>query len=112
MAERLDGLLLRDFPARLQGVRVHPDGSRQELSRPWYVPLLPRERWALVWWDRQALLFVDRARAPAAWVAAHEYRWWRPNDGEALADAGAHGEVPAGALEAERARWAAEAGAP
>lgn len=103
----LDALLIKNYPARLPGVRVYPDGRRRELKRPWYVSYLPRERWALVWWDAAALIFVDRAKAPAAWVAAHEYRWWRPADGEALEDALARGEAPPEAVAAEKARQAA-----
>lgn len=102
----LGALLVRNFPDRFAGVRVYPDGTRRELRRPWYLTLLPRERWALVWWDHQALLFVDRAKASAAWVAANEYRWLRPGDEEALADALARGEAPAAAVEAERSRRA------
>lgn len=101
---RLDALLIKNYPARVIGARVYPDGSRRELSRPWYVSFLPRERWALVWWDRRALVFVERSKVPAAWLAAHEYRWLRPGDEEALADALARGEAPAEAVAAERAR--------
>ena len=101
---RIDALIIRAYDARLSGERVYPDGSRRALTRPWYATYLPRARWALVWWDPQALIFVDRAKAPAAWLAAHEYRWWRPGDGEALADALARGEAPAAAVAAERAR--------
>lgn len=101
---RLDALLIKHYPARLPGVRVYPDGSRRELSRPWYVTYLPRERWALVWWDLQALVFVERAKVPADWLAAREYRWLRPGDEEALADALARGEAPADEVAAEKAR--------
>ncbi len=100
----LEAMLIRNFPERISGVRQYPDGSRRTLNRPWYLTLLPRERWALVWWDGQALVFVDRAKVPAAWLAAHEYRWWRSGDGEALSDAVARGEVPAAVVDAERAR--------
>ena len=101
---RLDALLIKRYPARLPGVRVYPDGSRRELFRPWYVTYLPRERWALVWWDRRALVFVERSKVPAEWLAAREYRWLRPGDEEALADALARGEAPADAVAAERSR--------
>jgi hypothetical protein len=101
---RLDALLIRSYPQRLPGVRVYPDGSRRELTRPWYVTYLPRERWALVWWDAQALVFVDRAKVPSAWLAAHEYRWWRPGDGEALSDALSRGEARDAEIDAEKAR--------
>jgi hypothetical protein len=107
---RLDGLLITNYPARLPSKRLYKDGSSREFLRPWQLFLLPRERWALVYFDAQALLFVDRAKVPAPWLAAHEYRWLRPGDEEALADAFARGEVPAAALSAERARQAAESG--
>lgn len=106
--QRLDGFLIRAFPQTLPTTRVYPDGSTRSFARPWFVSFLPRERWALVWFDPQALLFVDRAKAPAGWVAAHEYRWRRPGDEAALADAVSRGEVPAAALAAEDARHAAE----
>lgn len=104
----LDALLIRNYPTRLPGVRVYPDGTRRELRRPWYVTYLPRERWALVWWDEKALVFVDRAKVPASWLAAHEYRWLRPGDEEALQDALARGEAPQAVVEAETARHAAQ----
>ncbi len=100
----LDALLIRNYPTRLPGVRVYEDGTKRELARPWYVSYLPREQWALVWWDASALIFVRRSKAPAAWLAAHEYRWLRPGDGEALADALARGEVPKTVVESERSR--------
>ncbi|MDO8757123.1 MAG: hypothetical protein Q7J64_03850 [Elusimicrobiota bacterium] len=104
----LNALLIKNYPTKIAGVRVYPDGSRRELWRPWYATYLPRERWALVWWDDKALVFVDRAKVPAAWLAAHEYRWLRPGDGEALADALARGEAPAAVVAAEKARHAAQ----
>ena len=104
----LDGFLIRNFPDRLTSVRAYPGGSTRAFARPWHVSFFPRERWALVYWDDQALLFVDRAKVPAAWLAAHEYRWRRPGDEEALADARSRGEVPEAALAAEDARHALE----
>lgn len=101
---RFDALLIRNFPQRLSGVRVYPDGSRRELERPWYIAFFPLKRWALVWWDSQALIFVDRSKVPAAWLASHEYRWWRPGDETALAAALERGEAPPSAVEAERLR--------
>ncbi|OGS01779.1 MAG: hypothetical protein A2V88_12665 [Elusimicrobia bacterium RBG_16_66_12] len=106
LAERrgLDGFLMKNERVLLPSTRVYPDGSRREILRPWHVFTFPRERWALVYWDDQALLFLDRAKTPAAWLAAHEYRWLRPGDERALQDAVSRGEVPHGPLEAERAR--------
>lgn len=110
LAERhgLDGFLIKNDPLRLPSTRQYPDGTRREIARPWHVFIFPRERWALVYWDDQALLFLDRAKAAAGWLAAHEYRWLRPGDEAALADALSRGEVPLGALGAERARFRAE----
>ncbi len=100
----LDAVLIKNYPNRLPTKRRYPDGSEREFLRPWHLFLLPRARWALVYFDEQALLFVDRAKVPAAWLASHEYRWLRPGDEDALADALSRGEVPAAAVAAEAAR--------
>lgn len=105
---RLDGFLIADYPNMAETVRVERDGTRREMPRPWHILFFPRARWALIYWDDQALLYVDRAKVPADWLAAHEYRWRHPGDDAALADALAHGEVPRAALAAEDARHAAE----
>jgi hypothetical protein len=105
----LDGFLIKDYPSTLPSTRAYPDGSTRAFARPWHVFFFPRERWALVYWDDQALLFVDRAKTPAAWLAAHEYRWLRPGDDAARADALARGEIPLAVLRAETSRHASEA---
>jgi hypothetical protein len=101
---KLDGFLIRDPGAVMTTTRAYPDGTSREFKRPWYVFFFPRERWALVYWDDQGLVFVDRAKVPAAWLAAHEYRWLRPGDDAARADALERGEIPRDALDAEDAR--------
>jgi hypothetical protein len=106
--ERLDGFLIRRFPQTVSTERVDKDGSRRAFRRPWYWSFLPRARWALVYWDEQALVFVDRAKAPAPWLAAHEYRWLLPGDEAALTDARSRGEVNETTLAAEAARHAVE----
>ena len=110
MAQRrhLDGFLIKNERLLLSSTRVYPDGTRREIPRPWHVFIFPRERWALAYWDDQALLFLDRAKIPTGWLAAHEYRWLRPGDERALQDALSRGEVPPPALEDERARHASE----
>ena len=45
-------------------------------------------------------MFVDRAKVPAPWLSEHEYRWLRPDDETARADALARGEIPRAALDA------------
>src|SRR5205823_1967597 len=97
----LDGFLIHDFPATLPTTRVYPDGTRRDFARPWHAVFFPRGRWALVYFDQQALLFVDRARVAPEWLSAHEYRWLRLGDEAARGDALACGEIPAYALAAE-----------
>lgn len=108
----LDGFLIKDFPAVVRSRRLYPDGSTRDFDRPWYLSFFPRGRWALVHWDRQALLFVDRAKVPAAWLSEHEYRWLLPGDEAARADALTRGEIPAAALAAEAERRRGEAARP
>lgn len=105
---RLDGFLLRRLPGMIEGGLRRPDGSTVRLARPWYLAVLPSRRWALVWWDGRGMAFVDRAKVPAAWLAAREYKWWRPDDGAALADALAAGAVSAATVAGERERHAAQ----
>ena len=106
--EKLDVVLLERSGPYLPTTRVYPDGTSRPIARPYWAVFMPRERWALVEWDEQALLFVRRASVPAAWLAAHEYRLARPGDEPALSDALARGEVRRAALAAELARHAAE----
>ncbi|HEX4046799.1 MAG TPA: hypothetical protein VH309_03145, partial [Elusimicrobiota bacterium] len=106
--ERIDGFLIRRLVTKFPSTRLYPDGTTRVFQRPWYVSYLPRSRWALVYFDRQALVFVDRAKVPPAWLAAHEYRWLLPDDEAARGDAVKRGEIPASALAAEAARHAAE----
>ncbi len=105
-AEDLEGFLIRDYPRTFPSTRVYPDGTARAFARPWFVSFLPRERWALVWYDGQALVFVDRAKVPSKWLGSHEYRWRRPGDAAALADARSRGEIPEAALAAEDSRHA------
>ncbi len=105
---RLDGFLIRHLRTNLPSTRIYADGTARSFDRPWYVSYLPRSRWALVYWDEQALVFVDRAKARPEWLAAHEYRWTFPGDDAARDDARARGEIPRAAAAAESARHAAE----
>jgi hypothetical protein len=104
----LDGFLIKNLDTKLPTTRVYPDGTTRSFARPWYVTFLTRERWALVYWDEQALVFVERAKVPAAWLAAHEYRWTLPGDDAARDDARSRGEIPLDAAAAETARHAEE----
>ena len=105
---RLDGFLIRNLRTNLPSTRVYADGTTRSFDRPWYVSYLPRARWALVYWDEQALVFVDRAKVLPEWLVAHEYRWTFPGDDAARDDARARGEIPRDAAAAEVARHAVE----
>jgi len=65
---------------------------------------MPKDRWALVWWNEKALLFVRRGTVPRAWLAAHEYRYYKPRDEQARELARLHGQIPARRLKSEM-RW-------
>lgn len=108
-ARRLNGALVPNRASFLPATRRYPDGAEKTFRRPWYLSFFPRDRWALVYWDEKALLFVERADVPKPWLAAREYRWLRPRDEEAFADAKARGEIPLADWDAERRRHAAEA---
>jgi hypothetical protein len=100
----LDGFLIKNLDAKLPTTRAYPDGTTRSFARPWFVSYLPREKWALVYWDDQALVFVDRVKVPPDWLAAHEYRWTIPGDDEARDDARSRGEIPDDAAAAEITR--------
>jgi hypothetical protein len=108
----LDGALLPSMDMRFPTIRRYPDGTQRAVSRPWYMFYMPAADWALIFWDDKSLLFVDRGKAPAAWLAAHEYRWFKPKDEAAFEDAFKRGEIPAEALLKEKARHAAETAPP
>ncbi|MBI5882046.1 MAG: hypothetical protein HZB91_02960 [Elusimicrobia bacterium] len=99
-----DGMLLRNVRSWFVTRKAYRDGSTRKFLRPWYLFTFPKERWALVYWDEQSLLIVDRRKAPAKWLAEHEYRWVRPFDDEAFAEALERKEIPANKVAAEKKR--------
>jgi len=52
--------------------------------RGWSVLWFPQKRWALVYWDDQAMVLVDRKTADPEWLTQFEYSQVRPDDGEFL----------------------------
>lgn len=84
-----------------------PDGASVGLrgfSALWF----PSDRWALLYWDDTAMVLVDRTRADAAVVAAHEYRTIRPDDVDELRRRIATEPAARAAIAAEVARKLAE----
>jgi hypothetical protein len=59
---------------------ILPDGKQVNVLRPYYIAFLPRQNWALVYWDRQGEIFVRRKAFPGKWIEANEYRIFRPFD--------------------------------
>ena len=98
--------LLENIPLMLPTTRRYPDGSGKEIARPYYTSYMPRERWALVYFDPKTLVFARRDAAPARWLQAHEFRWLKPYDDPAREDALSRGEIPPKELEAEQTRYA------
>lgn len=107
--ERLDAALLPNLDQPIRTTKLYPDKTARTFLRPWYLFYMPRQDWALVYWDEQALLFVRRAAADKAWLAAHELKLVRPKDDEAFADALSRKEIPPAAVAAESARRRADA---
>lgn len=105
----LDAALVLSLNSRIPTERRYPDGRAQRFLRPWYLFYFPFDRWALVYWDEQALLFVRRDSVAPEWLAANEYRYLRPKDEAAFEDALTRGEIPPERLRLERERRIAEA---
>lgn len=53
-------------------------------DRGWSALWFPSKRWALVYWDDQAMVLVDRKTADPEWLKGFEYSEVRPDDGEFL----------------------------
>ncbi|MCX5795158.1 MAG: hypothetical protein NTY77_06685 [Elusimicrobia bacterium] len=94
--ERFDGALMLNYNMMLA------------TGRPWYASYMPRERWAVVYWDDTTILFVARRAVPAAWLAAHEYRFLLPWDDARLGEALRRKRVPVAAAAEELRRHQAE----
>lgn len=61
------------------------------VPRPYWVRYMPEETWALVYWDKDDMIFARRSAVDAAWIKRHEWRWARPDDDawlEAMVNAG------------------------
>jgi hypothetical protein len=101
---RVDLALMENAPLRAEVTRTYPDGSAKTFWRPYYLSFMPREEWALVYWDEKALIFARRGSVPAPWIKAHEYRLLRPYDEGAFEDARARGEISPKDLSEESAR--------
>lgn len=105
MEERgFSGALLPNLDMTFPATKVYPDGTSRAVLRPWYLFYMPMDRWALVYWDAQALFFVERRSASKGWLLKHEYRYLRPKDEGAFDEALRRKDIPARKLAEERGR--------
>lgn len=103
-AQGADAAVVSNLDAAFPTTRRYPGGAEKRFQRPWYLFYFPRERWALVYWDEQALIFVRRDRVRGDWLEAHEYTLVRPKDDAAFQDALARRELDSERLAEERFR--------
>jgi len=98
--------LMENLPLKLPMTRSYPDGGTREFQRPHYLSYMPREHWALIYWDEKSLLFLRRDAVGAERLKGLEFRIARPGDDEALGDVLSRGEVDEALLRSERLRHA------
>ncbi|MEK6544861.1 MAG: hypothetical protein AABZ44_10545 [Elusimicrobiota bacterium] len=71
-------MLLIHYTDEYKPVNVVEGGA--QIMRNWHGVAIDPEQWALIWWDENALLFVDREKVDAPWLAAREYKIPIPYD--------------------------------
>jgi hypothetical protein len=77
----IDAAFLRYSPTLERVVRAGPDGRPAGVvERAYSVDHFPPERWALVYWDDDAMIVVRRSPGNAEVIAGHEYRAVQPED--------------------------------
>lgn len=81
------------------------DGGEKVYWRPTYLFYMPRKDWAVVYWDYSTAALVRRGAVPAAWLAAHEFRYLRPGDALNLPGPLLAGEISLAALRRELVRY-------
>jgi hypothetical protein len=101
-------LMVNEPKATFKTTKIYPDGSRKPFDRPYYLFFMPREDWALVYWDEKSLVFVRRSAVPAPWLAKFEYRYVRPGDDAAFAEALRRREIPLDRVKMEMKRHVLE----
>lgn len=102
---RFDLALIKLDETNLPAKRRLPGGGEAVVWRPAYLFYLPREDWAVVYWDYSTAALVRRAAVPSAWLAEHEFRWLRPGDTLNLPGPLLEGEIPLSELRLELDRY-------
>ena len=84
----------------------------RSLAKPLDEYYMPRDRWALIYWDRRAVMWVRRSAVDPTWLAAREFRWLHPGGAADLRIAMKKGRVTARAVRQELKRYAYDIGDP
>lgn len=84
----------------------------QSPPRPFLAVAMPKQTWALVYFDHQASIWVRRARVPGRWLKKHEFRFLIPRDLMALEMALRAGRVGVKPIVEEIVRYRREIGDP
>ena len=86
----------------------HGVGRKPGAARPIDIYYMPRETWALVYWDGHAWIWVRRKAVSADWLTRREYRWIHPSDAAQLRIDSSHGRVPFEGVREEVSRYVRE----
>ena len=82
---RLNIALLR-YPPQLQGVLYVSGNEIVKGYRAFSAVYFPKARWALVYWDDSAMVFLKREPPVMEIIASQEYRMLNPDDSDYLLD--------------------------
>jgi hypothetical protein len=96
---RIDAAFLR-YPPSLQKVTYAAEGggSPRTGERSFSAAYFPKERWALVYWDDDAMIFLRRSADYEDVIARLEYRALHPDDWRYLYAGVLTGHLPAGPI--------------
>ncbi len=95
----IDAAFVRYSPALEKVVRRGTDGDPDAVvERAFSANHFPRQGWALVYWDDDAMVFARRSREYESVIARHEYRAVHPEDWRYLLAGVAAGHLQAGPI--------------
>jgi hypothetical protein len=98
---KFDLMLIKLDGSRIPLKQRLPSGREAVFSRPAYLFYLPRKDWAVIYWDYRVAAVVRRKAADPAWLADHEYRYFRPADSANIVLPLLEGEIRYSELEKE-----------
>ena len=98
------------FHNRQQWIPDPNESSSVPIWRPMDRWFFPDTRWAMVYWDRKAVILVRRDKVPAAWLKRHEYKVLFPKDQQWIRLQVLRGKFKMSDVEAEAHRYLTEIG--